>query len=391
MSTYLTNPFKFEGIVTGPDFCGREDDINELLEYIRSSNNVVISMKRRVGKTSIIKEIFTNHIKLEDRLLAEYVDIYGITTTKELYLALKEKVENILSLANRIGIEIERLMDAFNEAVVQTESGGSNKISITFHGNNYGELIKKLLLSLEKYATNNNFRVAFAIDEFQKIAYLEKVDFDIIQTNIRSAMQTCKHICFIISGSNQTMLDKMFRESEPLYRQGAHHPLKPIDKDVFHNWVSAKFRLKEIIFPSDAFYYLYDLANTEAKIIQQVCFKLFAKMNELQEVKKSDVCSVIVDIYKFNSELMSKFSNLKLTEQKMLKVIAMEQEHGITVSPLLREFRIKPGSVNGLLKQMQNNHQITKISTGKYEIVDTELKLWILIDKGVLICSESEE
>ncbi len=383
MNTYIRNPFKFEGIVTGTNFCDREDDIAQLLDYMYSSNNVIISMKRRVGKSSIIKEIFSNHIK-EQRVLTAYVDIYGITSTKELYVVLKEGIEQIATASFSIGIVIDRLRNAFSEAILQVEVGESNKLSINFHGSNYPELIKKLLLSIEKYAQENDIRLVLAIDEFQKIASLKTKDSLNIQTNIRSAMQTCKHISFIISGSNQTMLDNMFQESEPLFRQGGHHYLEPIDKDIFHRWVENKFRLKEITFSKEAFYYLYELANSEAKIIQQVCFKLFGKFDELQIIQKSDVCDTLIKLYRSNSEIMSKFNNLKLTEQKMMKIIALEKETGITVSPLLNEYDINSGSVNGILTQLLKNYQITKLNTGNYEIVDTELKLWILVDKNIL-------
>lgn len=386
MSTYIANPFQFEGIVTGANFCDRTEEIKELLEYMHSSNNVIISMKRRVGKSSIITEVFENHID-DKRLLTGYVDIYGITSTKELYLTLKQGVQEIGKASIKIGIAIERLKSAFSEAVINTEVGDSNKISIEFYGSNYGELIKKLLLSLENYAVDNNIKIAFAIDEFQKIASLDAKDTENIETSIRSAMQTCKHICFIISGSNQTLLDNMFKENKPLYRQGAHHHLEPIPMEVFYKWASKKFRQKEITISKDAFEYLYELANTEAKIIQHVCFKLFGRMSKLSNIGKDDVCSTLIKIYKSNSEIMSKFNNLKLTEQKMMKVIAIEKEKGITVSPLLVEYGVNHGSVNGLLKQMQHNNYITKLMTGKYEVVDTELKLWILVDKEILCSS----
>lgn len=383
MKTYIVNPFQFEGIVTDTNFCDRDEDIEELLEYMHSSNNVIISMKRRVGKSSIIKEIFKNHIK-DKRVLTAYMDIYGITSKKELYLVLKEEVEKICTASFKIGIAIDRLSDAFSEAVLSTEVGNSNKVTIEFTGNKYEVLIKKLLESLESYAVANQIKIVLAIDEFQKIASLKKEDMEGIETNIRSAMQTCKHISFVISGSNQTLLDNMFKEEKPLYRQGAYHTLEPINEDIFYKWVCKKFKLKEITFSREAFSYLYKMANTEAKIIQQVSFKLFGKLCPLDNIEISDVHTALIKIYKSNSEIMSKFNNLKLTEQKMMKVIAIEKDTGITVSPLLDEYDINHGSVNGLLTQMLKNYNITKFSTGKYEIVDTELKLWILVDKGLI-------
>ena len=383
MSDFIVNPFQFEGIVTGKDFCKRDDDVNNLLEYMHSSNNVIISMKRRVGKTSLIKEIFENHIS-DKNLIAGYVDIYGITSIKELYTAFKEEVESLLSLSSKIGIEAQRVKGAFSEAKISMTLSSSPKFTIEFSGNKYEILIKKLFLSLQDYAVENNLKFVFAIDEFQKITSLSEKDMHKVETNIRTAMQECKNISFILSGSNQTMLDSMFKDKRPLYRQGVHYPLNPIAEKDFYKWVVAKFKRKEITIDKEAFSYIYKLANTEAKIVQQICFELFSKTQQLHNIAVEDVCNIVENIYKNNTEIASKFNNLKLNEQKMLKVIALETEDGITVSPLLNEYDINHGSVSNILKRMIEKYIVIKHSSSDYEIVDTELKLWILVSKNSL-------
>ncbi len=383
MNSYIINPFQFEGVVTGKDFCKREDDISNLLEYMYSGNNVIISMKRRVGKTSLIQEIFANHINTK-QLISGYVDIYGITSIKELYLILKEEVESLLGVSATLGIEAQRVKSAFSDANVSLTLSKTPQFKIEFNGNSYEILIKKLFLSLQSYAEKNALKFVFAIDEFQKITSLNKKDVEKIETNLRTAMQTSKNISYILSGSNQTMLDSMFKENRPLYRQGFHYTLNPIDEDVFYKWSVNKFKKKQITIDKDAFSYIYELANTEAKIVQQICFVLFSKTDEFKNIERGDVCKIVQQIYKNNSEIASKFNNLKLNEQKMLKVISLEKETGVTVSPLLHEYAINSGSVSNILKKMLEKYVVIKHSTGKYEIVDTELKLWILVNKNML-------
>lgn len=62
MEYFIVNPFQFEGIVTGEQFCKRDDDVSMMLQYMHSGNNVILSKKRRVGKSSLISEIFKNYI-----------------------------------------------------------------------------------------------------------------------------------------------------------------------------------------------------------------------------------------------------------------------------------------------------------------------------------------
>ncbi|WP_457748556.1 ATP-binding protein [Sulfurimonas sp.] len=382
MARFIRNPFRFEGIVTGEEFCDRKSDIDSLLQYMHSGNNVIISMKRRVGKSSLIKEIFENHID-KKQLISGYTDIYGITSIKELYLSLKDEVEKIVGLSTKLNIASERIKNAFSGAEVFLELSKSPKVKIEFAGNDYALLIKKLFLSLREYAEDNSLQFVFAIDEFQKIACLSKDEVDKIETNLRTAMQESKRISFILSGSNQTMLDKMFQEGRPLYRQGVHYPLEPINEDVFFKWVGKKFKRKEITISKEAFSYVYNLSNGEAKIVQQICFELFARTKEFDNIELQDVCEIVEKIYKSNSEISAKFNMLKLNEQKMLKVIALENGSGVTVSPLLLEYNISSGSVSNILKRMVEDYIIAKRDS-RYEIIDSELKLWILVGKQAL-------
>jgi len=381
MNQYITNPFQFEGAVTGGKFCGRTDDINALLEYMRSGSNVVISMKRRVGKTSVIQEVFKNHISKEN-IVVGYVDIYPITSVKEFYAAIKEEVQEIIGISKGLGIAASEISNAFKDAKISIGIEKNPKINIEFMGNDYFILIKKLFESLQEFALKNQMKFVFAIDEFQKIATLRKKDTQKLEAIIRTAMQNTTHISFIMSGSNQTMLDAMFKENRPLYRQGVHYYLEPIEECEFYNWVSKKFKQKEITIDRKAFNYVYELANTEAKIIQQFCFELFWRTEALNNIELEEVCKIAIKIYKRNTEIATKFNNLTLNEQKMLKIISLEKEHGITVSPLLQEYDLNHGSVSNLLASMVNKYIIIKKEgIGKYEIVDTELKLWILVSK----------
>lgn len=375
------NPFQFEGVVTGHDFCDRKDDIDALLEYINSGNNVIISMKRRVGKSSLIKEIFENRL-MKSRVLSGYVDIYSCTSIKDLYDAIKEGVEEAVGKALRLKIAKERIQDAFDGAAIKMTLGLSPSIEIDFGGNDYAALIRKMLVALQALADRTKVGVVLAIDEFQRIALLE--GSETIEANLRTAMQEAKRIAFILSGSNQTMLNAMFTEGRPLYRQGAHYTLSPIKEDTFYCWARAKFTIKQIHLTQEAFARIYRFANSEAKIVQHICFMLFFRTPELTSITPEMVCESVKRIYRENSEIASVFGAMKLNEQRMMKVIAFAGGERVTVSSYITEVGLNPGSVSNVLKRLISDYRVTKNDEGKYEIVDTELKLWMLAKKRIL-------
>lgn len=375
------NPFQFEGVVTGSNFCDRKEDMEAILEHIKSGNNIILSMKRRVGKTSIIREIFENRLQ-GSNILCGYVDIYSCTSVKDLYVAIKEGVEDAVGKAISRKITQNRILDAFRGAVVKLTLGTESNIEIDFGGGDYPVLIRKLFIALQELAEKNNFRVVLAIDEFQRIALLE--ENSVIEANIRTAMQDAQKIAFILSGSNQTMLNAMFQGSRPLYRQGAHYTLKPIDRNTFYRWAKKKFQNKEIDLGKEAFDQIYAFANCEAKIVQHVCFVLFFKCKALTSIDCAMVCDAVASIYKENSEIAALFGNMTLNEQRMIKVIAYANGERVTVSPYISEVGLNHGSVSGLLKKLTSDYRIVKNEAGNYEIVDTELKLWLLAKKRQL-------
>lgn len=59
------NPFRFDREVSGDFFCGREADIKAILSHIDNGTNLIMFAKRRSGKSSLIKEVFENHLNVD--------------------------------------------------------------------------------------------------------------------------------------------------------------------------------------------------------------------------------------------------------------------------------------------------------------------------------------
>lgn len=76
------NPFHFDTIATGKNFCNRESEIGELLSSVRASHNVVVFSQRRYGKTSLIQKVLQS-AKAEG-VIHIYVDIYHVLTEEYL-------------------------------------------------------------------------------------------------------------------------------------------------------------------------------------------------------------------------------------------------------------------------------------------------------------------
>ncbi len=68
------NPFKHGQIVTGDDFCGREEEVRILGDRITAGQNVVLYGERRCGKSSLI----TESVRTLKNRKAVYVDFLNV-------------------------------------------------------------------------------------------------------------------------------------------------------------------------------------------------------------------------------------------------------------------------------------------------------------------------
>src|SRR6056297_3421820 len=84
----MENPFSYSGIVTGESFCNRDNELSELTQLARDSQNVLIYSHRKTGKSSLIFELFGRINQENSGIKTMYVDLYGTLTEQDFVDAL---------------------------------------------------------------------------------------------------------------------------------------------------------------------------------------------------------------------------------------------------------------------------------------------------------------
>ncbi len=74
-------PFQYGVVVGKENFCGREEHVKQIKQYIESSQNIILIGERRIGKTSLIYES-VRRIKSHQAII---VDLMGVKTTNDLF------------------------------------------------------------------------------------------------------------------------------------------------------------------------------------------------------------------------------------------------------------------------------------------------------------------
>ncbi len=128
----IKNPFTFSNIVTGPDFCNRKKEQEDLLEFIRSSQNVLLYSHRRTGKTSLIKQVFLSLKEQSPDIKALYIDLYGTTSERELMSRIFQQLNVLESGTDKLLALLKNSIDKFSFQISIDPATGSPAISPSF-------------------------------------------------------------------------------------------------------------------------------------------------------------------------------------------------------------------------------------------------------------------
>ena len=89
------NPFYLRVLPIDAPFCGRENELFELISHARANSNVVLYSPRRYGKTSLVKRVQN---KLEELgLITIYIDISDASSSEDVASMIARGIYSSLS------------------------------------------------------------------------------------------------------------------------------------------------------------------------------------------------------------------------------------------------------------------------------------------------------
>ncbi len=378
----MKNPFKFDIEVAGDFFCGRQKEIREIVEAIKNETNIIMFAKRRIGKSSLLKEIFTHH--LDDKILRSHIDIYSISNVKELYLRLLRGIEQSLigheSNINRLSRWVESLQNYFSHAKVSIILSGTPQLKIESEETDYFVAIEQLLQSYYQFLTAHKRQAVIAIDEFQKIVSLKQAEK--IEQLLRTLVNKRQNTAFIFTGSKRNILLAMFNDAtRAFFKLGSEFALPPISKNEFFVWVKQRFAKKKIQIHKAAFDHLYQMADGETRFIQQICYEAFRSYHRNDWIDISVIDSLtkqVISKKTYNAQLLNRFTS---SQQTSLKIIAINNGYNIYASDLIAEGIINKATLQSSVRSLVKDGIIFQ-EKDQLVFEDIEFKLWLQFDSG---------
>jgi len=365
-------PFRSGQIVLGTDFCGRDEELRVLRDYLESANRVYVQGERRVGKSSLVCEA-TRRMR-GWRLI--HVDLLAVKTIGD----VTRRIVHSLVAAEKSEKAVFRLLKGLASLrPTFNVDPNTNQTSIGFASPKAVEAPDTLEQSLN-LAESVKKAVLF-FDEFQDV--LNLVDSGQVLARMRSRIQLLRDVPVAYAGSLRNQMDSIFTDpNAAFYKSAMKINLGPIDKKAFAGYVRKRFRSGGREIHEDLVPAIYELCRGNPGDMQKLCIGLWEVTNPSDAVGPDRIPPALQRVW--SQEEQHYGDRLQLLSPQQLACLralaihgsaridrAFVEETGITLTPSVRR------AMKGLV---QKRFVIEESST--YRFSDPFFAVWIR-HKGV--------
>jgi len=305
--------------------------------------------------------------------LTFYIDLFYITNYVDFIKEIYKKIA--FSLYDDYKIIIKKLKELFARVnfTVVVKNNGELEFNPILNSYNLDELVSDIYRGLDKLSAQSNKKIVIAFDEFHKIDLLKEHNIEFI---LKKYIDKYPNIQYIFTGLKRRLLTDIFsKRKSPLYGIVDFFELKPIPKDEFYTFVNEKFAGS---FPLELFETLYEITEGESKLIQEVCYHLFYKINldGIKLISQDDidfVCSLLIDSKsEYFKLLLNQFS---APQAIALKAMIVSRGTELYTKDNLFRLQTTKSSLSAAIRYLYKDEIINK-ENNKYYIYNKCFELW---------------
>lgn len=382
---------------TGDDFIGREKLVKELTRELSSKNKIGFSLSgvRRIGKTSILKEV-------EQRLKKQgipviYISIWRIlpTTIDEFTRVLDRTALNAFEHKLPRKFKFEELLVTGAKALgtllsglkLSTKVAEDLEVTLSYvkkESEDVEAAVTKSISLIDHLSEMTKTKCVLMIDEFPSIVDLtygdknKKMGLDIVKL-IRTLFEEFKHTKLVVSGSYRDTLDNLVaKTTAPFYKQLLLREVESFTKDEFNKFIEhylprlkfADNQTKEEFYKiSSGIPYNLQLLGKEIQLQDIV---------KLDSAKLSEVVKTILE--KEGEQSFKEFTeNLTPSEIKVLKALA--KSPGKKPTDIEKDEFMSEATVSSALVSLRNKTIVKREKRGIYEFTDNLFAEWLKISE----------
>lgn len=252
MASFRLSPVK------GKDFVGRGTIVTEIVSELSSKNKIGFSLygTRRVGKTSILKEI---GLKLDKKkipviyvssweVLPETVDQFTKILASRTIHAFSDKLPVKFRFEEILGTSVKALRTLVQGLKLSTKVSEDVEISLSYvrkESNDVEDAVSKAFSLIEHLAEmTKTSKCVLMLDEFPSLTEMtygsgnQKIGIGIIRL-LRTISENFEHTKLLISGSYRDTMDNLVKKrNSPFYKQLLLREIRPFDSEEFEEFLA---------------------------------------------------------------------------------------------------------------------------------------------------------
>jgi len=367
----MENPFSYTGIVRGDAFCNRQTEQEELVRFVKGSQNVLLYSHRRYGKSSLIFKLFDRLGRQRPKIDALHIELYGT-------LSEKDFVSAILTSLNQFESKLEKLAKLVRSVLRTVKVGmsidpitGSPNVSVSFDSGYHEAMLGNVLGLIGRFSEKRKLMVVF--DEFQEIANYKQEGFE---KRLRSIIQQHGNTSYFFCGSQRHILTEIFtNQNRAFYKLAQSYPIDKIETKHYVPWARKLFLKAGREIKREIIEDIVSRCENHPMYVQQFLFYLW-------EEKGTEVSSDTVDMIELkilqssHNEFLNLWDSLTLNQKKTLKLIILTGGKDMYYSNSLQAVDLNAGSqVTRALSKLLRYDIVVKNDANK--IQDVMFKKWI--------------
>ena len=373
----MENPFRYGGIVLGPYFADRQDEMEELKKEVRNISRIFLVSPRRYGKTCLLFNLMES-LKSEKTPVAyldlnAYPDIkslsggYALQTCKALETNWNKLIKVLSGLKNfKPQFSVESDGTKISAELISTIQE-KDALTALLEGMQYAESL----------ANRTRQKLVVIIDEFSELA---KYNGDTLEKALRSEIQKHQNIAYIFSGSEQSIMLAMLRDRKrAFYKLGRIMELGPIDRKSYKEFILQWLKKGGITVSASDLQRLFELGNDVPYNIQRMCNNMWDLAQKDNQVTSTTIEKLPVIIAEQDSPHYELFWRTASALQRKI-LIALSKEPDL--KPLSKDFALRyqispPSSIKASLVSLIKKGILYQTLKGSYQFTDGFMPYWI--------------
>ncbi len=333
------NPFIIRGYEGKKYFCDRESETEAIASAILNGRDITLVSLRKMGKTGLLFHLFEKLSK-EGEVEPVYLDIYH---TENLNGLIDQIATALFRMKKSFGARMQEFLRNFRyvrPSVTMDPQSGLPSLSFQIADAREARgTLEDLFAILQERGRKKP--VVIAIDEFQQIATYPEQH---VEALLRGLIQSLNNTRFIFSGSNKTLLARMFGDAaRPFYQSTEMIYLGEIRQDAYEKFIHTHFARdgrtpEEGMVPE-----ILAWCRNHTWYVQYLCNKLYETGNPLT---KATVTAVQQEILASLEPFYLEYRNLLTHHQwQLLKAIARTDGAGmLTSGAFIKKFNLTNAS-----------------------------------------------